>query len=71
MLNHPAAYEILMHIERATDLLAFDRARRSGVVEHGLPARDGWRARAAVALFSLATRLDRATAERALRPAHA
>ena len=64
----PTVSEMVMWLERDLDLAAFERARRSGVVEHGLPRGEGLRARLAAALLALASRLDRtATQQTAAR----
>jgi hypothetical protein len=65
--SSPTANEMIMWLERELDLQAFERARRSGVVEHGLPRGATLRARLAGALLSLASWLDRATAEQTAR----
>jgi len=59
----PTVSEMVMWLERDLDLAAFERARRSGVVEHGLPRGEGLRARLASALLALASRLDRAATQ--------
>ena len=65
--TNPTTSEMVMWLERDLDLLAFERARRSGVVEHGLPRREGFRARLAGALLAIASRLDRAAQQTAAR----
>jgi hypothetical protein len=66
--SSPATNEMIMWLERELDLLAFERARRSGIVEHGIPRGAGLRARVASVLLTLATRLDRvATQQTAAR----
>jgi hypothetical protein len=64
MGSTPTLSEMIMWQERDLDLAAFERARRSGVVEHGLPRGDGLRARLASALLALAVRLDRTAMQR-------
>jgi hypothetical protein len=63
LYSSPTTSEMIMWLERDLDLLAFERACKSGVVEHGIPRGPGLRTRAASVLLTLATRLDRVAAQ--------
>ena len=58
MWNNPTMFELIMRVERACDLLQFERAKRSGLTEHGALAGAGPRARLAAGLLALAVALD-------------
>jgi hypothetical protein len=64
----PTTSEMIMWVERDLDMLAFERACKSGIVEHGIPRGEGLRTRLAAVLLALASRLDRvATQQTAAR----
>ena len=68
MWNNPTMFELVMGVERECDLLQFERARRSGLMEHGAFAGAGLRSRLAAGLLALASALDRnATRQTAAR----
>ena len=63
MWNNGAMLEIVMNVERESDLLQFERARRCGLTDHGALAGLSLRGRLAAGLLALAAALDRNAAQ--------